>query len=72
MAAHYIGIMAQKLMLFDESLTEEQAEALAWVGLYDAKPELSTIAYKNLSQTEREEIEQELDFIRANFPKNCP
>lgn len=33
MAAHYIGTISNSLMQFDPTLTQTQAEALAWTGL---------------------------------------
>ncbi|MDX1905253.1 MAG: hypothetical protein SFU27_13950 [Thermonemataceae bacterium] len=65
MAAHYIGIMAQKLMLFDENLSLEEAHALAWDGLK------GTIAWNNLPQSDKESFNSYLFFISELYPVNC-
>jgi hypothetical protein len=68
MAAHYIQTMAEKLRLFDAELSQEQAEALAWRGLYvQNDPSKSTIAYNKLSQQKKDEIETEILIIKSLF-----
>jgi hypothetical protein len=64
MAQHYRGIIKQALEEFDNSQTDEIYEALAWTGLQN------TVAWNSLSQTERDNINQNVTTFFANNP-NC-
>lgn len=61
MAQHYIGIIVDALKEYDNNQqTQEVYESIAWLGLE------GTIAWNNLSQTERDTISQ----TRINFINN--
>lgn len=64
MAQHYRDIIKQALEEFDNTHTDEIYEALAWTGLQN------TVAWNNLSQSERDNISQTIANFNSNNP-NC-
>jgi len=64
MAQHYRSIIEQALREYDNTQTNEVYEALAWTGLRD------TVAWNNLSQTQRDNIDQTVTNFFLNNP-NC-
>lgn len=61
MAQHYIGIIIDALKQYDNNQhTQAQYEAIAWIGLE------GTVAWNNLTQSERDNIRQ----TRTNFTNN--
>jgi hypothetical protein len=73
MATYKRNFIKTQLLLFDSDLTTEQANALTWVGLKNYEdPKKATIAYQQLTQQQRDDIEIELGVISTLFPKNCP
>ncbi len=67
MAQHYRAIMKQALTDYDPTLTEEQKEALSWLGLKDA----SIVAWQNLSDEEKDAVNTTLTQIKNTFPNGC-
>jgi len=64
MAQHYRDIIEQVLEEFDNTQTDEVYEALAWTGLQN------TVAWNNLSQSERDNITQTVTDFNSNN-SNC-
>lgn len=64
MAQHYRDIIKQALKEFDNSQTEEVYNALSWTGLQN------TVAWNNLTQIERDNINQAITNFNSNNP-NC-
>lgn len=63
MAEHYRDIIEQAIREFDNSFSNEIYKNLAWVGLQ------GTVAWNNLSQQERDSIEDTVDNFRdTNHP----
>ena len=50
----------------DASITNEQAEAMAWIGLEE------TITWKNLPQAEKDKIKNTYRHWYKTASKNCP
>ncbi len=65
MAQHYRDIIEQALREFDDSHPDELYEALAWIGLED------TVTWSNLSQTERDNINQTITDFNSSNSDNC-
>ena len=64
MAQHYRNIIKQALQEFDNAQISEVYEALSWIGLQN------TVAWYNLSQNERDNINQIINNFSINNP-NC-
>jgi hypothetical protein len=74
MAQHYRDIVKQALTDYDPTLTEEQKEALSWIGLNEA----NIVAWQNLDEDPSLDTQQEQDAINATmtqikntFPNGC-
>jgi hypothetical protein len=67
MAEQYRNIIKQALTDYDPTLTEEQKEALSWIGLNEA----NIVAWQNLTQPERDVINQTITQIQNTFPNGC-
>lgn len=67
MAQHYRDIIKEALTDYDPSLTEQQKEALSWIGLNEANIK----AWQNLTQPERDSINQTITQIKNTFPNGC-
>ena len=67
MAQHYRDIIKQALTDYDPALTEAQKEALSWLGLKDA----SIVAWQNLSDEEKNTVDNTLAQIKNTFPNGC-
>ena len=65
MAEQYRNIIKQALTDYDPTLTEEQKEALSWIGLNEANIK----AWQNLTQPERDVIDQTI--TQNTFPNGC-
>lgn len=66
MAAHYRGILKNFLKQIDSSITDSQAESMAWVGLQ------GTVAWSNLGITNQTNILNTYNNWKANASQNCP
>ena len=66
MAAHYRGIIKNFVRQVDASITNEQAEAMAWIGLEE------TITWKNLPQAKKDKIKNTYRHWYKTASKNCP
>ena len=67
MAQHYRDIIKQALTDYDPALTEAQKDALSWLGLKDA----TVVAWQNLSDEEKNIINDTLAQIKNTFPNGC-
>ncbi|WP_157603742.1 hypothetical protein [Polaribacter atrinae] len=74
MAQHYRDIVKQALTDYDPTLTEEQKEALSWIGLNEA----NIVAWQNLdedpnlnTQQEQAAINTTITQIKNTFPNEC-
>ena len=67
MAQHYRGPIKQALTDYEPTRTEEQKEALSWIGLNEANRK----AWQNLTQPERDVIDQKIAQIQNTFPNGC-
>ena len=67
MAQHYRDIIKQALSDFDPTLTEEQKEALSWVGLNEA----NIVAWQNLTEEQQEAINDLQTQIQNTFSNGC-
>jgi hypothetical protein len=74
MAQHYRDIVKQALTDYDPTLTEEQKEALSWIGLNEA----NIVAWQNLdenpnlnTQQEQAAINSTITQIKNTFPNEC-
>ncbi|MGG8498158.1 hypothetical protein ACQY1Q_17290, partial [Tenacibaculum sp. TC6] len=65
MAQHYRNTIKEILIKFDSKQNNDVYEALSWVGLK------GTIAWNNLSQSEKDKIEQVLKDFENNNKTNC-
>jgi len=67
MAQHYRDVIKQALTDYDSSLTETQKEALSWIGLNKANIK----AWQNLTQPERNSINNTITQIKNTFSNGC-
>ncbi|MCH8533683.1 MAG: hypothetical protein LAT51_01315, partial [Flavobacteriaceae bacterium] len=67
MAQHYRDIIKDALTDYDSTLTETQKNALSWIGLNEA----DVVAWQNLTQPERDAINQTITQIQNTFPNDC-
>ncbi|MBA6156366.1 hypothetical protein H3Z83_07550 [Tenacibaculum sp. S7007] len=67
MAQHYREIIKQALTSYDSTLTNTQKEALSWIGLNEANIK----AWQNLTQPQRDAINQTITQIKNTFPNGC-
>lgn len=66
MAAHYIGIIKNYLKQIDGSITDSQAEAMAWIGLQN------TVAWNNLGTTKQNELLNTYNSWKNTASHSCP
>lgn len=66
MADHYRGIIKNFVLQLDSSLTNNQAEALAWVGLQ------GTTAWNNLTTAQKNNIINTYNSWKSTAPTNLP
>ncbi|QCX54401.1 hypothetical protein [Elizabethkingia sp. JS20170427COW] len=66
MAAHYRGIIKNFLKQIDNSITDSQADAIAWVGLKN------TVAWNALSPSEKTNIDTIYNSWYNSATHNCP
>lgn len=74
MAKHYRDIIKQALTDYNPALTEQQKEALSWIGLNEA----NIVAWQNLdedpsldTQQEQDAINSTISQIKNTFPNGC-
>lgn len=67
MAQHYRDVIKQALTDYDPTLTNAQKEALSWIGLNEANIK----AWQNLTQPERDTINNTITLIKNTFPNGC-
>jgi hypothetical protein len=67
MASHYRNIVKQALTDYDPTLTDEQKEALSWIGLNEA----NIVAWQNLTPNERTAINSLQTQINNTSPNGC-
>ena len=67
MAQHYRDIVKQALTDYDPALTEEQKDALSWIGLNTA----DIVAWQNLTPEEQTAINNLQTQIKNTFPNGC-
>lgn len=68
MAQHYRDIIKDALTDYDSTLSDNLKNSLSWIGLNEA----NVVAWQNLSQTERDAINQTIIQIQNTFPNDCP
>ena len=66
MAAHFRGIIKNYLKQIDSSITDSQAESMAWVGLQ------GTVAWNNLGTTNQTNILNTYNNWYNSATRNCP
>jgi len=67
LAQYYRDVIKQVLTDFDTSLTDEEKEALSWIGLNKA----DIVAWQNLTPNERTAINNIQTQIKNTFPNGC-
>ncbi len=67
MAQYYRDIVKQALTDFDPTLTDQQKNALSWIGLNTA----DIVAWQNLTPSERTAINSLQTQIKNTFPNGC-
>ncbi len=65
MAEYYRDIIKEDLSNFDPSLTNEEKEALSWIGLNEA----NIVAWQNIPN--QDAINQKITNIKNTFPNGC-
>lgn len=72
MASHYRSVIADIIQQFDNKrLPRSTYEAVTWVGLGKLDTNLTTIAWDNLSETEKAVINKLINDNFYNGPSNC-
>ncbi len=67
MAQHYRDVVKQALTDYDPTLTENQKEAISWIGLDTA----DIVAWQNLTPSERTAINNLQSQILNTFSNGC-